>query len=44
MLQFTMQTRVRGFENTLTNRAVLPNGTFIHSHIVPRSGISPATN
>ena len=27
-----MQTRVRGFENTLTNRAVLPNGTFIHSH------------
>ena len=33
-----MQTQVRGFENTLTNRAVLPNGTFIHSQIVPQIG------
>ncbi len=41
LLQFTMQTRVRGFENTLTNRAVLPNGTFIHSQIVPQIGYQP---
>ena len=38
VMQFTMQTRVRGFENSLTNRAVLPNGTFIHSQIVPQIG------
>ena len=41
VMQFTMQTRVRGFENTLTNRAVLPNGTFIHSQIVPQIGYQP---
>ena len=38
VMQFTMKTRVRGFENSLTNRAVLPNGTFIHSQIVPQIG------
>ena len=38
VMQFTMKTVVRGFENSLTNRAVLPNGTFIHSRIVPQIG------
>jgi ABC-2 type transport system permease protein len=38
MMQFTMKTQLRGFENALTNRAVLPNGTFIHSRIVPQIG------
>ena len=38
VMQFTMKTQMRGFENSLTNRAVLQNGTFIHSRIVPQIG------
>ena len=38
VMNFTLQTQARGFENSLTNRAVLPNGTFIHSRIVPQIG------
>ena len=44
VMQFTMKTVIHGFENSLTNHAVLPNGTFIHSRIVPQIGYQPATN
>ena len=42
VMHFTVKARNRGFENSLTNRAIVQNGTFIQQYqSCPRSATSP---
>jgi ABC-2 type transport system permease protein len=37
-MHFTVKTHTRGFENSLTNTSIMPNGTFINNGIAPQIG------
>jgi len=41
LLKFKVQTRRKGFQNSLTNNRVAPNGTFFDTSIVPQIGYQP---
>ncbi len=41
VIRFTVKARNRGFENSLTNREIVQNGTFFNSTISPMIGYQP---
>jgi hypothetical protein len=41
IIHFTVKSKTRGFENELTNRSVVQNGTFFNSAIAPLIGYDP---
>ena len=41
IMRFTVRARNRGFENSVTNREVVQNGTFFNSTVAPMIGYQP---
>lgn len=41
-MQFTVKSNTRGFENSLTDRQLMPNGTFFNNTIAPQIGYQAA--
>jgi hypothetical protein len=40
-MRFTVKTHTRGFENSVTNRQIMQEGTFFNSGVVPQIGYQP---
>ena len=40
-MRFTVKTHTRGFENSVTNRQIMQNGTFFNSGVVPQIAYQP---
>lgn len=41
-MRFTVEKKTAGFENSMTNREIMPNGTFFNNTIAPQIGYQPA--
>ena len=41
VMHFTVKARNRGFENSVTNREIVQNGTFFNSTVAPMIGYQP---
>ena len=42
-MRFTVEKKTRGFENSLTMREIMPNGTFFNDAIAPQIGYQPSS-